>query len=453
MRKRGLSMVNTEIFQGVIAYFSLSPFLRDRKKLYPAMAKIMMLIVALAIWPIPKAQAASFDCTKATTTVEKLVCSDAELSKLDEELATIYASALAATKYSDAVKKEQRIWLKARNNSCSENECLRTMYINRKNGLSTFLASMATISSTPAQAAFSTANSQIPEEVDRAQQQPSSKKYTYKLKEDTGWIVCKDLQKNLNLVRPSKASFNSEIVFHPSMKQFSHPEWQELKIEDYWQEVYTIESYLEYDRLLRLPLKPGLPSFDEWFQGYQEGLRRGFLPERLGRPETAWQRSLHPRLRMARVQFEKDGPLRTVLAYKRERHDIERWKENVDLYERCPVNQTCINKEDEGLNKRYYTKWGVYMEKPGDNIFFYDPKTRLLGDIGMVAWGCNSDKEANLFLHYGRAYLIALFDDEWHVRHIDEMSMKWILGKQQESGPDAYAKYTCNFHLVPENNQ
>ena len=33
------------------------------------------------------AHAASFDCTKASTSIEKHICSDANLSVLDEELA------------------------------------------------------------------------------------------------------------------------------------------------------------------------------------------------------------------------------------------------------------------------------------------------------------------------------------------------------------------------------
>jgi uncharacterized protein len=38
------------------------------------------------------AQAASFDCGKAGTKVEKIVCSDADLSKLDEELNAAYTT-------------------------------------------------------------------------------------------------------------------------------------------------------------------------------------------------------------------------------------------------------------------------------------------------------------------------------------------------------------------------
>ncbi|WP_160296756.1 hypothetical protein [Sphingomonas sp. ERG5] len=46
----------------------------------------MLLGLVLLIGTAP-AGAASFDCAKASTRVEKLVCSDPQLSRLDERLA------------------------------------------------------------------------------------------------------------------------------------------------------------------------------------------------------------------------------------------------------------------------------------------------------------------------------------------------------------------------------
>lgn len=47
--------------------------------------KCMLCLLGLLVLALP-AQAASFDCAKAGTKVEKLICGDVELSKLDEEL-------------------------------------------------------------------------------------------------------------------------------------------------------------------------------------------------------------------------------------------------------------------------------------------------------------------------------------------------------------------------------
>src|SRR5215472_14292419 len=51
-------------------------------------------IVALAF--IGTSQAASFDCAKAQTKVEKLICSNPTLSKADDALAAAYKKAMAA---------------------------------------------------------------------------------------------------------------------------------------------------------------------------------------------------------------------------------------------------------------------------------------------------------------------------------------------------------------------
>jgi len=61
-----------------------------------------------------QATAASFDCNKATTWLEKTVCSNPELSKLDEELAKAYHDALASLspEGQKETKQYQRQWLK-----------------------------------------------------------------------------------------------------------------------------------------------------------------------------------------------------------------------------------------------------------------------------------------------------------------------------------------------------
>ena len=60
------------------------------------------------------AQAASFDCAKARTAAEKMICADAELSKLDERMATAYTETMARTKDKEKLKREQKQWLKHR---------------------------------------------------------------------------------------------------------------------------------------------------------------------------------------------------------------------------------------------------------------------------------------------------------------------------------------------------
>ena len=64
---------------------------------------------------------------------------------------------------------------------------------------------------------------------------------------------------NLDLLQQSDASFSCELKFHPSMTQFSEPEWEELKIEDNWELVYNIEREILSDNLVRSML-----PFEKW---------------------------------------------------------------------------------------------------------------------------------------------------------------------------------------------
>lgn len=67
----------------------------------------------------------SFDCAKASTNAEKLVCSDDELARLDNELANAYKN--ARNSLDNASKKqltnEQKSWLKTYN-QCDDKPCV-----------------------------------------------------------------------------------------------------------------------------------------------------------------------------------------------------------------------------------------------------------------------------------------------------------------------------------------
>ena len=75
------------------------------------------------------AHSASFDCKKASTEAEKKICADAQLARLDEELAAAYRGADGkADRTGKAIlRKDQAAWLKARN-ACKENLCIEVIY-------------------------------------------------------------------------------------------------------------------------------------------------------------------------------------------------------------------------------------------------------------------------------------------------------------------------------------
>ena len=77
--------------------------------------------------------AASFDCGKAATAVEHLVCKNAWLSELDSMLSrayrmsTLYASKQAIT----AAQAEQKNWLATVRDRCKDEACLTQAYSSR----------------------------------------------------------------------------------------------------------------------------------------------------------------------------------------------------------------------------------------------------------------------------------------------------------------------------------
>lgn len=73
------------------------------------------------------AQAASFDCGKASTKVEHIICDNAEISKLDDELDAAYKAALKDVEQTDAIKQAQKVWMKERN-GCEDVDCVKRRY-------------------------------------------------------------------------------------------------------------------------------------------------------------------------------------------------------------------------------------------------------------------------------------------------------------------------------------
>lgn len=97
--------------------------------------KRLLLILLAGLMLSFAAQAASFDCGKAASKVEKLICGDTAISKLDEELAAVYKTALQGEKQAEAIQQEQKQWIKERN-GCADAACVKLAYETRLHGLS-----------------------------------------------------------------------------------------------------------------------------------------------------------------------------------------------------------------------------------------------------------------------------------------------------------------------------
>lgn len=178
--------------------------------------------------------AASFDCAKAQTKVEKLICADAELSKLDESLSASYSAALQDQSQAKTARREQKLWLKERN-ACEDKDCLMEFYWVRIHDLS------GTESQAPLEIVFS--------------KDPA-------LCEAYKRYVVWEINETQNLDRPqyrrttSLGDFGSftwydnppqcKRPFGEKVPEFSPVKWREIKPEDYPELSGQAERYLNY---------------------------------------------------------------------------------------------------------------------------------------------------------------------------------------------------------------
>lgn len=83
--------------------------------------------------------AASFNCAKASTAVEGMICGNEELAALDVRVAAAYKTMRSESEDKDGVKSEQMAWLKERN-ACRTTECLASSYAERAEDMERTLA-------------------------------------------------------------------------------------------------------------------------------------------------------------------------------------------------------------------------------------------------------------------------------------------------------------------------
>ena len=97
----------------------------------------LLFIFALFTTLASTSQAASFDCSKATKPVERMICETGGLSTLDEQLAGAYKSTIktsrpaTGTDTSELLKSSQQRWLRTTRDACKNVQCLENAYVGR----------------------------------------------------------------------------------------------------------------------------------------------------------------------------------------------------------------------------------------------------------------------------------------------------------------------------------
>lgn len=97
------------------------------------MTLLRATLLLLACLLADTACAASFDCAKASSDTEKLICAKPALSSLDDQLQAAYrkASGTVADNNKDMLLKEQRNWIRYARNACTDEACLSRVYRER----------------------------------------------------------------------------------------------------------------------------------------------------------------------------------------------------------------------------------------------------------------------------------------------------------------------------------
>ena len=92
---------------------------------------IAISVVATCLVGLSSVHSASFDCAKAKTKIDKLICSDARLSEADEKLTALYNEVLAKSPAPEDTKQQQLEWVKQSRNTCKDADCLEQAYTSR----------------------------------------------------------------------------------------------------------------------------------------------------------------------------------------------------------------------------------------------------------------------------------------------------------------------------------
>lgn len=234
---------------------------------------VIKVVLLLVVWPLylgHNIQAASFDCSKATTRVEKLICGDTALSRLDDKLAAAYKTALQDEAHSESIRRAQKQWLKERN-ACADAECVKRIQKMRLLNLSSppatqdgqaaaFSSPETSTSPPPSEPLYGYCEDVMPSWVDCDGQ--SGKGYT----------VCETYLKHLNkLSEPPKCEA-------PVPPGFTEPEWEEVDFMQHLDWAYQIA---------KKQWRPEVEmSFEEWKSLFLKDIASGQISPQMRKTQV-----------------------------------------------------------------------------------------------------------------------------------------------------------------------
>lgn len=172
---------------------------------------IVRVIGVVGVATLPGSlQSASFDCAKAATPIEKMICESPPVSNLDEQLAAAYKVALEKAIDKDTLKQQQRAWLKEKRNPCKDSTCLFDVYQRRLTELSNL-----------------SANADVNLNSNRSGT-VIKKAITFSLLDGEGYPLCKEFVDMLNKTQYTEIPACGPKIL-PEFNNFQEIEWVEIK--------------------------------------------------------------------------------------------------------------------------------------------------------------------------------------------------------------------------------
>jgi uncharacterized protein len=160
------------------------------------------------------AHAASFDCAKAASATEKLICGNPAVSLLDEQLGQAYKQALTNSADKDSLKQQQMEWLKQQR-TCKDAECLTKTY-------------QARIEQLKKNEAATNASVQDTKSIDKPQVNASTEKTIhFKLVYGDSYPLCKPYVDMLNATHYTKMPVCERKIL-PGFNGFRNIDWAEI---------------------------------------------------------------------------------------------------------------------------------------------------------------------------------------------------------------------------------
>lgn len=246
------------------------------------------------------AQGASFDCGKAGTKVEHLICDNPEISKLDEEMNAAYKAALQDQTRADATRFAQKQWLQERN-VCSDATCLQGAYIKRNKHLQRANSAAAQPSTSATTVKPETSSSKV--EGDDVFEPGAFKGEYILVRGEPLESVCKRFKDNLNRFR--KLDFDQcNPRLSDKFPEFSRPyQWKEIPFDMALAEKairsttdYSNYGGAEYPEDAEEHRKDGEQRWQQW--------KKGSEPFRAAGTAHMW---------LTKIDMDGDGKEETIL--------------------------------------------------------------------------------------------------------------------------------------------